>query len=197
MEEHGVSARIETERLVLRCWSEEDASQLREAIDISLDHLREWMPWAMAESRSIEVTRELLRGFESKFKAGEDFVYGVFKRDESEVIGGSGLHPRIGAGGLEIGYWIRVDRTRKGYATETARALTEAGLGIPGMERIQIHCDPQNVGSRRVPEKLEFRLVETRVGGKQTSEGEPRDTLVFELRGDMTNGWTRRPRGSR
>jgi RimJ/RimL family protein N-acetyltransferase len=186
LEEHGVPARIETERLVLRCWSEKDASQLREAIEISLDHLRKWMPWAMAEPRSIEETRELLRGFESKFKSGEDFVYGVFKRDESEVIGGSGLHPRIGAGGLEIGYWIRVDRTREGYATETARALTEAGLGVPGMERIQIHCDPQNVGSRRVPEKLAFRLVETRVGDKQTSEGGLRDTLVFELRGDTT-----------
>jgi RimJ/RimL family protein N-acetyltransferase len=140
------------------------------------------MPWAMDEPKSLEETYELLRGFEAAFEAGEDFKYGIFKKDESEVIGESGLHPRIGAGGLEIGYWVRVDRTRMGYATEIARALTEVGLNADGIERVQIHCDPENVGSRRVPEKLPYRLVETRIEDKRTPEGEPRDTMVFEIR---------------
>jgi RimJ/RimL family protein N-acetyltransferase len=36
--------RIETERMVLRCWDPADAGLLKEAIDASLDHLRPWMP---------------------------------------------------------------------------------------------------------------------------------------------------------
>jgi RimJ/RimL family protein N-acetyltransferase len=183
---HGIPKRIETERLVIRCWTEDDAPLLREAIDVSLDHLRQWMPWAMDEPSSIEQTRERLRGFKAKFVAGEDFTVGVFNAAESEVIGGSGLHPRIGAGGLEIGYWIRVDRTRMGFATEAARALTEAGLSAPGIERIEIQCDPENGGSRRVPEKLGYRLIATRPGDKESPTGEPRDTLVFEIRRPAT-----------
>ena len=37
--------RIETERLVLRCYDPEDAPLLKDAVDRSLDHLRPWMPW--------------------------------------------------------------------------------------------------------------------------------------------------------
>ena len=40
---------LETERLVLRCWRPSDAPLLRDAVDSSLDHLREWMPWAEDE----------------------------------------------------------------------------------------------------------------------------------------------------
>jgi RimJ/RimL family protein N-acetyltransferase len=85
-----VPARIDTERLVLRCWKETDAPLLREAIDNSLDHLRRWMPWAMEEPKSMEETRERLREYAAMFEAGEEFIYGVFNRDQSEVIGGSG-----------------------------------------------------------------------------------------------------------
>jgi hypothetical protein len=35
--------RIETERLVVRCWEPRDAPLLKEAVDASLDHLRPWM----------------------------------------------------------------------------------------------------------------------------------------------------------
>jgi dihydrofolate reductase len=109
-------------------------------------------------------------------------VFGIFSPDESVVIGGSGLHPRIGDGGLEIGYWIRASQTGHGFATETARALTAAGLRTPGIDRIQILCDPDNTASRRVPEKLGYRLIETRYGDKLAPGGTPRNTVVFEQR---------------
>ena len=50
---------------------------------------------------------------------------------------------------------------------------------MPGVVQIQIHCDPHNVQSRRVPERLGFRLLEVRPADKVTSAGEPRDTMVF------------------
>ena len=179
---HGIPGRIQTERLVLRCWTEDDAPLLRDAIDSSLDHLRRWMPWALNEPSSMEKTRERLRAYRAKFEAGEDYTFGIFSPDETKVVGGSGLHRRIGEGGLEIGYWIRADLIRRGLATETAEALTEAGLNAPGIDRIQILCDPRNTVSRRIPETLGYRLVERRVGNEVSPDGEPRDTIVFEIR---------------
>lgn len=185
MDETDIPARIETARLTIRCWTEDDAVLLRNAIDSSLDHLRRWMPWALNEPSSIEDTRDRLRGYQTRFEAGEDFTYGLFSRDESEVIGGSGLHPRIGEGGLEIGYWIRANQAGKGFATEAVKTLSEIGLSASGISKVQIMCDPENTASRRIPEKLGYRLLETRVGDKRTPRGDLRDTLVFEVR----KGW--------
>jgi RimJ/RimL family protein N-acetyltransferase len=175
-------ARIQTTNLVIRCWSESDASKLREAVDASLAHLRPWMPWAMSEPSTLEATRARLRAYQASFIAGEDFVYGIFDSDESYVVGGSGLHPRVGPGALEIGYWIHADWTRRGYATQVTRALTTAGLEMPGIDSIEVRCDPNNTPSRRIPEGLGFRLLEVRKGDNTTSSGDPRDTMVFETR---------------
>jgi RimJ/RimL family protein N-acetyltransferase len=158
-----------------------DAHLLREAVQVSLDHLRPWMPWALSEPSTLDETKDRLRAYEAKFNAGEDFVYGIFNPAESRVIGGTGLHTRVGPRALEIGYWIRVDETRRGFATESTKALMSAGLGLPGIERIEIHCDPNNTMSRRVPERLGFRLLEVRRGDKLTAAGEPRDTMVFGI----------------
>ena len=95
--------RIETERLVVRCWEPRDAPLLKDAVDSSLEHLRPWMPWAHDDPQPLEAKVELLRVFRGRFDLGQDFVYGVFSADESEAIGGSGLHTRRGEGVFEIG----------------------------------------------------------------------------------------------
>ena len=46
--------RIETERTVLRCWQPTDAPLLSVAVEASLEHLREWMPWAAGEPKSLD-----------------------------------------------------------------------------------------------------------------------------------------------
>ena len=82
--------------------------------------------------------------------------------DERTVIGGTGLHPRIGPGALEIGYWVRADRVRRGVATATARLLTIAALGLDGIDRVEIHHDRANLASAAVPRRLGFTFIEER-----------------------------------
>jgi RimJ/RimL family protein N-acetyltransferase len=173
--------RIETERLVLRCWQPADAPLLKSALDLSLEHLRAWMPWAMNEPSPLDAVERRLERYRSEFLTGEGFAYGLFDPAETEVLGGSGLMPRVGPRALEIGYWIRVDRVGRGLATEAADALTGAGLALPDVDRIEIHCDPANAASAAVPRKLGYRLSRTLHENKLTPEGEPRDTLVFEM----------------
>ncbi|WP_437835409.1 GNAT family N-acetyltransferase [Sorangium sp. So ce1153] len=172
-------ARIVTARLTLRAWRPEDAPLIREAIDSSLAHLRPWMPWAVHEPSSIEATAALLEKFRDDFAAGRDFHYGIFTRDEREVLGGTGLHPRIGPGAIEIGYWLRETATRRGYATEAVARLTRVALEELGLTRVEIRCDPRNTASAAVPRRLGYRHVETLEANALTPAGEPRDTMVW------------------
>lgn len=173
-------ARLVTARLVVRAWQPEDAPLMREAIDASLAHLRPWMPWAVHEPLALEATIALLERFRDDFAAGRDFPYGIFTRDEREVLGGTGLHPRIGPDAIEIGYWLRETATRRGYATEAVEALTRVALEDLGLSRVEIRCDPRNSASAAVPRRLGYRHVTTLEANALTPAGEPRDTMVWE-----------------
>ena len=175
--------RIETERLVVRCWEPRDAPLLKDAVDSSLEHMRPWMPWAHEDPQPVEAKVELLRGFRGRFDLGQDFVYGIFSPDESEAIGGSGLHTRRGEGIFEIGYWIRASRVGAGLCTEATAALTRVGFEVCEIERIEIRVDPANKASLAIPRKLGYEEEGIARGVFHGPDGKPRqnDAVVFAL----------------
>jgi RimJ/RimL family protein N-acetyltransferase len=171
-----------TRRLVLRCWDPRDAPLLKEAVDSSLDHLRPWMPWAQDEPQTLAEKVALLRRFRGAFDLGQDFVYGIFAADEGAVLGGTGLHRRVGEGAVEIGYWIRASRVGEGLATEAAAALTRVAFESCGVDRVEIRVTPANSASLAVPRKLGFAeeaMLRRRLPGGRA--GELRDVIVFSL----------------
>ena len=176
--------RIHTRRLVVRCWNPEDAPLLKAAVDASLEHLRPWMPWAKNEPTNLQAKINLLRRFRGGFDLGQDFVYGILSRDESQVLDGSGLHTRVGEGALEIGYWIHVDHINQGFATEVAAALTKVAFEINGVDRVEIHCDLDNVRSASVPRKLGFTHEATLRRRAVAESGEPCDAMFWTLFAD-------------
>ncbi len=173
----GPAYRIHTRRLVLRCWTPADAALLKSAIDESLEHLRPWMPWAANEPQEVEAKIVRLRRFKADFDHGRDFVYGVFDREETRVIGGTGLHTRLGEGVREIGYWVHKDYINQGIATELSGALTRVAMEIDEVERVEIHCDQHNAASAAIPRKLGFgcRFTET------AHANGPRDTMIWTI----------------
>ena len=178
----GPAYRIVTPRLVIRCWQPADAPLLKAAIDASIEHLLPWMPWAAAEPTDIDAKIALIRRFRGQFDLGQDFTYGIFDREETQTLGGTGLHTRPGPDAREIGYWVRADGINRDVATETAGALTRVAFEIDKLDRVEIHCDADNMRSAAVPRKLGFMheatLRRRRVGGKV------RDTLVWTLLAD-------------
>ena len=125
----GPAYKIISDRLAITCWNPIFAKKLDQAINDSRESLLPWMPWAKATPTLVERTN-LLRSFRSEFDTDTDYVYGVFDAEENEVIGGSGLHKRVGAHGFEIGYWINIHHQNKGYATETSASLIRAGFEL-------------------------------------------------------------------
>ena len=174
--------RIETERLVIRCYDPEDAPLLKDAVDRSLDHLRPFMPWTPDAPEPLDAVYERLRDFRAQYDRDENWIMGVFSPDDSRCLGGTGLHPRQGEAGLEIGYWVAAGETGHGFATEISAVLTRVGFECFGVDRIEIRIDPVNEISEKVPRKLGFTKEATlhrRLPEKQGSD--LRDVNIWTL----------------
>lgn len=134
-----------------------EAAALYRAVRENIEHLRPWMPWAAGEpdeAAQADFIAQTCRDWEAE----RAFGYWMREAASGELVGCAGLHRRVGRGAIEIGYWVSASRVRRGYATESARALTSAAFALPGMERVEIHCDEANVASAGVPRRLGYRL---------------------------------------
>ena len=177
----GPAYRIETERLIVRCYDPKDAPLLQKSVQESIEHLRPWLPWVKTEPEELKVKVERLRMFRAKFDMSEEYFYGVFDPSETELIGGTGLHPRIGLNAFEIGYWVNVNHINKGYATEFSAALTKVAFEIENVYRVEIHCDPDNVYSAAIPKKLGYMYEATLRGRTETIEGTLSDSMIWSI----------------
>ena len=160
--------RIETERLVIRCYEPADVHMLAESVTESVEHLLPWMPWAHAEPEPIEEKVKRIRRFRGQFDLGLSFIYGIFNPENTKLLGGTGLHPRPGEHQLEIGYWIHKDYVNRGLVTESTAALVKVAFELLHIHRLEIHCDPGNLASAAIPRKLGF-----------THEGTLREKTAF------------------
>ncbi len=178
----SVAYRIRTPRLLVRCWSPADAAGLTCAIQSSLDHLRRWVDWAWAERADPQRKLKQILRWRADFDQGRDFTYGLFDPATEGVLGGVGLHGRIGAGAGEIGYWVHADHLRKGLATEAVAAIIRVAFEIHGLDRLEIHCDPKNVPSTMIPRRLGFEHQVTVPGRVTGPDATPRDTIIWTLK---------------
>ncbi len=155
--------RIEVGALLLRRLVPDDAAAVAWAASESLDHLRPFLPWAVPEKLTVAAQRRRLEAPEMAWEPGSGhYAYGVFAADDGDsLLAACGLHRRRDPGTFEIGYWVHVAHLRRGIATTAARAMTDAGFAIPGIETMEILCDVGNHASAGIPRKLGYRLTGT------------------------------------
>jgi RimJ/RimL family protein N-acetyltransferase len=170
--------RIVTERLTLRCWNPTDAPALKAAVDANREHLKN-MPWARFEPLSLDDRIALLRQFRARVDLNQELIYDIF--ENGAIVGACGLHPRVGDGAAEIGYWIHRERVGNGLASETAAALTRVAFELEKLVRVEIHCAPTNHASANVAKKLGFTHEATLRGRGTDGAGQPRDTMFWSL----------------
>lgn len=153
-----LSERLPAPPLELRRWSVADLSDLMAAIELSVEDLGLWFPWAAEGVPSVAAERSVLAAGVVDFDRDVDWSFSLFESSSGELVGGCGLHRRS-AGCLEIGYWVRSDRHRRGFATAAVRCLTDAAFaGVGDAVRVEIRMDRANVASAGVPAKLGYQL---------------------------------------
>lgn len=146
--------RRETERLSLSPVDPGMAAEIWAATEASLKELRPWMVWAALSTE--ETTRTFTEEAVQEWEDGTAYQFAIL--DDEGVAGAIGVDVpvpirRIG----EIGYWIRSDRTGRGYATEAGREVIRFGFVDLALYRLELRAGVQNAASRRVAEKLGFR----------------------------------------
>jgi len=143
---------IETERLLLRRWKEED----REPFYVmnSNPRVMEFMPECMTRAES-----DLL--FERINEHFRKHGFGLFAaelREKRSFIGFIGLAvPSFAAHFtpcVEIGWRLSADQWTRGLATEGARAVARYAFGELALDELVSFTVPQNMRSRRVIEKI-------------------------------------------
>ena len=150
---------IQAEGIELRWWDCTFVDEMVDAVLFSLPTLERWMPWAQAPPRADEM-RMVFSKARSDLDEGKAWNYGLFERISGELVGSADLHREDDRVCPEIGYWVRTDRTRRGYATQAASALTAAAFKcLPDVQQVQICVDPANLASASVPRTLGYRLA--------------------------------------
>lgn len=174
----AIPDRIAGPRLVLRRWQPADAENLKRAIDESLAGLKAWVPWGAAEPTELPAMRERLEKFAREFGHNGTWGFAILDGDETALLGGIGLHGRVGPTAVEIGYWVRTSAEGRGIASEAVSMLTPVAMAA-GASHVEIHCDPRNAASGRVAARAGFHHAETRARDYTAMGGEPRDTMVW------------------
>lgn len=143
---------LETNRLLLRSWREDDADALLTlARDPRVGPAAGWPPHGSVEE-SAGIIRSVLMVPDS---------FAIVERATKELVGAIALkHEDIsemaGIDEAELGYWIGATRWGLGYATEAARAVVAYGFDELGLTSIWAGYYEGNERSRRVQEKLGF-----------------------------------------
>jgi ribosomal-protein-alanine N-acetyltransferase len=147
--------RLETERLVLREFVEDDAEALFAVEgDPTVARYQSFEPRSLDESRGY--VRYAAESATWRPRSLYDLV--IVRREDAQLIGRVGLQVSRKEGRqAALWYTLRPDCWGSGYATEAARALVAYGFAELGLHRVWADCDPANTGSWRLLERLGMR----------------------------------------
>jgi ribosomal-protein-serine acetyltransferase len=139
--------------LELRLPLPQQSDEVFALVDANRAHLRAWLPWVDA-TRSAEDTRANARSCLETLLAGTAYEATIVERGVARGRAGLRVDPADRRG--EIGYWVAADAQGRGLVTRSVRALTLAGFDVLGLNKVEIHCAPDNVRSRAVAQRLGF-----------------------------------------
>lgn len=153
---------IETARLILRPWREDDAAALyKYASDPAVGPVAGW-----SAHTSVDFSRRIINTILS---AAE--TYAVVLKDTGEPVGsvgimfGDGVHSAaMEDGDAEIGYWIGVPYWGQGLIPEAVRRMLRRCFEELGVKAVWCGYYEGNTRSRRVMEKCGFKFHHTETG---------------------------------
>lgn len=153
---------LETDRLVLRSFTEDDVDNLHE---LNSDPDVMWFLTG-GEPTPREKVRDRIIPFMLGFYGKSDGLgyWAAEAKPARDFVGWFHLRPNAD-GSVDLGYRLRKAAWNKGYATEGSRALIRKCFTGLGVDRVTAHTMAVNLASRRVMEKCGLSLVAAHPSG--------------------------------
>ena len=179
---------LETERLILRQFTEDDADNLFE-LDSDPEVVR-FTPDAGKPKDYTVIQTQILHRFFAYYEQYNGYgVWAAIEKSSQEFIGWFLFRPAVHASyfdaafanesDVEIGYRLRKAAWGKGYATVGSKALIFKGFSELGTQRVVSVALAANVASIRVMEKAGLKLE-----NKFVYEGLGQEVVVYVLNKD-------------
>ena len=151
----------ETERLVFATWTDADADAAWSLWgDARVTRLIAAVPWTREQ-----VDARLATEMGMQLEHGVSYWPMFLRADRSELVGCCGLRPYCGgaAGGVEpvfeLGFHVRPEHWRRGFAAEAARATIQHAWSVLGARALVAGHNPANAPSGALLGKLGFSRV--------------------------------------
>lgn len=140
---------LETDRLILRQFRENDAEEIYNGFI----NQEEFLYYANKKRRTLQEEKESLKGIEEKYKNNNYYNWIITLKDENKIIGAINLRVQDINETVEFNYAIDNRYVRKGYMTEALNLIKDYCLNELKVNRFQGGCCIENIASKRVMEK--------------------------------------------
>ena len=170
---------LETERLRLRRFGEDDFAAVHSYAGCEENII--YMPWGPNDEA---LTRSFINTAIAKAEEipCNDYHFAIVLKETGGLIGGCSISPEGDT--ATLGWCLHRDHWKRGYGTETARALLKFGFEELRLRRITAACDAENTGSCRVMESAGMRreglFIEARPPHKRSDKSFG-DTLSYAI----------------
>jgi RimJ/RimL family protein N-acetyltransferase len=167
-----------TKRLILRDFEEADWEAVHSyGSDLEVVRYMDWGP------NTEEDTQKFIQRAIASQKEQPRRIYtlAIVLKPKNKLIGGCGIYvsnPENREGW--IGYCLNRNFWGQGYATETAKALLKFGFGQLNLHRIFATCDPANIASAHVLEKIGMQR-EGHFREHKWAKGKWRGSLLYAI----------------
>lgn len=178
-----IPTRLETERLVLRCYGAGDGPMYYAVGRRNWTHLQRY------ESENVVLTPDSEEGAEvvvrelaAEWLARNCFFLGAFEKTSGEFVAQIYVGPvNWDLPEFEIGYFADVDHGGRGFVTEAVKAALGFVFEHLGAHRVSAVCDDTNVRSYRLVERCGFRREGLIRENRRDPDGAISGTLHYGL----------------
>lgn len=148
---------ISTERLEIRPWSESEAEAF---FELSKDEGFNAHPITIYRQPDLATARQWIRLAIEVHGATKMGKWGIWEKQTGTLVGMGGLTPWVFGGEnlIDVTYRFRQSSWGKGYGSEAAASMIRYGFEVLGLAEITATITPDNLGSKRIAEKLGMQL---------------------------------------
>lgn len=139
---------LESKRLQIRKFNQEDVMAV---------HAYTSIPFVMKYIPEGVMTLEETTNFVLENMGDNAEKYAVVQKEDNQLIGHIAFFKYFGQHTYEIGWVFNPDFYNRGFATEAARTILDYGFSELKLHRIIATCQPENIPSYRIMEKIGMR----------------------------------------